>query len=312
MKKLHICMLIFILCFSSVGCNNEGKVFENNNKTLVKDTKSENKELDYSVYSGNWVNEKLLIQDFKYGTTVKLEIDENGYVKGSIFSSTENLTHIAQVDIYGQIENNKLLYDFDEDGWEHSGKIEIDFKENFIVLNIKYNENSSESNLWGIGEGEFTLVKDTTPVKRTLNDLKDGGLLVQENQCFNADIDNYGEIRFVSGLKREDANDIAVFYIADKNENILYKLPEFYGNDKGRFKEINCVAFMDLNKDGLKDILIIGKFASNEDFSKEISIASIYFQEGKEFKNNKSIDDSINNFGHNENMENVVEFMKNL
>lgn len=320
MKKFYTYILIITLCFSSIGCSKEEKKEnENNNKAVVeeKDEKeinsgvSEEKKIDYSAYAGHWVNEKLLIQDFKYGTTVDLDVDEKGYVNGSVYSATENLAHIAQVDINGQIENNKLSYDFDEDGWEHSGNIEIEFKENSIVLNIKYNEKSSENNLWGIGEGAFPLINDTTPVKRTLNDIKDGGFVVQENQSFDTKIDNYGDIKFISGLKREDGNDIAVFYIADRNNNILYKLPAFYGNNKGRFEEVNCVAFMDFNGDNLKDILIIGKFLSNEDFSKEIHVASIYFQEGKEFKNNESLDNEINNSGHNENMESVVEFMKN-
>ena len=68
---------------------------------------------------------------------------------------------------------------------------------------------------------------------------------------------------------------------------------------------------MDFNGDNLKDILIIGKCTSAEDPSKKIHVASIYFQEGKEFKNNESLDNEINNSGHNENMESVVEFMKN-
>ena len=178
-----------------------------------------------------------------------------------------------------------------------------------ICSNIKYDEKSSKNSLWGIGEGTFTLIKDTTPVKRTLNDIKDGGLVVQENQSFDTKLDNYGDIKFISGLKREDGDDIAVFYIADRNNNILYKLPPFYGNNKGKFEEINCVAFTDFNGDGLKDILIIGKFLSYDDYSKKIHFASIYFQDGKEFKNNESLDTEINNSGHNENMESVVKFM---
>lgn len=323
MKKLYICILIFALCFSIAGCNkeeskktkneNKAAVEEKNNedKKEIKNNEGEDKKVNYSVYTGNWVNEKLLIQDFKYGTTAEFEVDDKGYVNGNVCSVTENLTHIAQVDIQGQIKNNKLSYDFDDDGWEHSGNIEIEFKENSIVLNIKYNENSSENNLWGIGEGTFPLIKDTTPVKRTLNDIEDGGFVVQENQSFDTKLDNYGEIKFISGLKREDGNDIAVFYIADRNNNILYKLPPFYGNDKGRFEEVNCVAFRDFNGDNLKDILIIGKYISAEYPYEKIHIASIYFQEGKEFKNNESLDNEINNSGHNENMESVVEFMKN-
>lgn len=309
MKKLSIFILLLVISISNIGCNKkEYNQAEIKNNQIEQSVDNKNKS-NYSIYSGNWVNEDLLINDYKYGTSVNLNIDKDGYVIGNIFSSTENLTHIAQVDIFGQIKDNKLFYYFEEDGWGHAGNIEINFKKNSIILNIKYTKTNSEANFWGIGEGSFTLIKDTTPVKRTLNNLKDGGLLIIENQCFDTKLDNYGDIKFISGVKREDVNEIPVFYIADKTENILYKLPAFYGNNKGRLKEINCVAFMDLNGDNLKDILIIGKFI---DESTEIDVASIYFQNGNEFKNNKDLDEKINNSGQNKSMENVIDFIKNL
>lgn len=322
MKKLCIFVLLLAISISSIGCDkkeynqdeikSDNQIEKNENKANT-DKSSEDKanenESDYSIYSGNWVKEDLLIKDYKYGTSVKLKVNKDGEVTGNVSSSTENLTHIAQIDITGQIKDKKLSYDFEEDGWEHGGNVEINFKENSIVLNIKYTKTNSEINLWGIGEESFTLIKDTTPVKRTLNNLKDGGLLVIENQSFNTKLDNYGEVKFISGIKREDASEIPVFYIADKSENILYKLPAFYGNNKGRFKEINCVAFMDLNGDNLKDILIIGKVI---DASTEKDVASIYFQTGNEFKNNEDLDEKINNSGHNHNMESAVDFMKSL
>lgn len=325
MKKLCTFVLLLIMSISSIGCNEK----ENNKIQLKSENEIEQSEAnenradkdktpqdmvnpdksDYSIYSGNWVKEELLMADYKYGISVKLNANKDGDVTGNIFSSTENLTHIAQLDISGQIKDNKLSYDFEEDGWGHSGKVEIDFKENSIVLNIKYTKANSESNLWGIGEGSFPLIKDTTPVKRTLKNLKYGGLSVIENQSFDTKLDNYGDVKFISGVKREDASEIPVFYIADKSENILYKLPAFYGNDKGHLKEINCVAFIDLNGDNLKDILIIGKFVN---FSTEIDIASIYFQNGNEFKNNETLDEKVNNSANNKNMESVVNFVKGL
>lgn len=340
MKKLYIFVLLLAISISALGCTkkeNSQTDIKNNNQIEETETSqnkntednldknktddnnlSENKNSqsnnsknisDYSKYSGNWVNEDLLIDDYKYGTSVKLNVDKNGTVTGIIFSSTENLTHISELEISGHIDNNKLSYEFDDDGWEHGGIVDIDFKENSIVLNIKYTKGNNDSTLWGIGEGSFTLIKDTTPVKRTLTNLKDGGLSVIENQTFNTTFENYGNVKFISGSKREDASDIPVFYIADKYENILYKLPAFYGNDAVRVKEITCVAFMDLNDDSLKDILIIGIFT---DGIKETHLANIYFQNGKEFKNDEALDDKINNSGRNKNMESVVDFVKNL
>lgn len=338
MKKLYIFVLLLAISISALGCtkkeNSQTDIKNNNqieetetseNKTTEdslnknyddklaenEDSQSQNSKnkSDYSKYSGNWVNEDLLIDDYKYGTSVKLNVDKNRTVTGTIFSSTENLTHISKLEISGHIDNNKLSYEFDDDGWEHGGIVDIDFKENSIVLNIKYTKGNNDSTLWGIGEGSFALIKDTTPVKRTINNLKGGGLSIIENQTFDTTFENYGNVKFISGSKREDASDIPVFYIADKSENILYKLPAFHGNDTVRLKEITCVAFMDLNGDKLKDILVIGIFT---DGIKESNIANIYFQNGKEFKNDTALDEKINNSGRNKNMESVVDFVKNL
>ena len=71
MKKFYTYILIITLCFSSIGCSKEEKKEnENNNKAVVeeKDEKeinsgvSEEKKIDYSAYTGHWVNEKLLMR----------------------------------------------------------------------------------------------------------------------------------------------------------------------------------------------------------------------------------------------------------
>ena len=318
MKKRFLSIMLVALCLVTVSCsNNNGETNTDNieseqNKDNVEEKENEDKaeSVDYSNYTGVFVQEKLLIQDFKYGFEVNLKVDKDGNVDGAIGSSTENASRFAAVDVKGKIVDNKFESKFEEDGWGHSGTVKITFKDSDnIVLDLEYTGNKEETTIWGLGEGSFELVRNTKEVKRTLNDLRNGGYVVQDNQTFDTKIENYGDIRFISGLKREDGNDIAVFYISDRDNNILYKLPPFYGNDKGRFEQVTSVAFMDLNKDDIKDILVIGKFISDES-NEPINVASVYFQDGKEFKNDAVLDAGINDTNNNDKMESVVAYIK--
>ena len=330
-KKVAIISMIIIGAFVTACGNNQSKdqTLKNTtnesvstlNSSTSSNTETKNTETgnsdksnvnsDYSSYSGTWVTESNLKNDFKYGTVADLNVDKNGNLKGQISSSTENLTHIANVDIQGKIENNKFTYNFNEDNWGHSGNIKLDFKENKIILTINYNSKSSKDNFWGIGEGTFTLIKNTTKVSRTLNDLKSGGLQIIGNQCFSINLENYGDVRFISGHKRENANDNANFYLIDSNNNVLYKFPDFYGNEKGMFNDITAIGFTDVNNDGLKDIVIIAAYqAKGSTSSSFTSISSIYFQKGKEFINNKKFDDELNKSGNNKDIKSVLKFAK--
>lgn len=330
-KKLVIISLLLIGAFTTACGNNQNKdqTLKNtsnesastlspntNSNTKTKNTETgssdkSNVNTDYSSYSGTWVTESNLKNDYKYGTIADLNIDKSGNVKGQISSTTENLTHIANVDVHGKIENNKFIYNFTEDNWGHSGDIKLDFKENQIALTINYNSKSSKDNLWGIGQGTFILIKNTTKVNRTLNNLKNGGLQVIGNQCFSINLENYGDVRFISGLKRENASTNANFYLTDNSNNVLYKFPDFYGNEKGMFNDITAICFTDVNNDGLKDIVIIAAYgAMGSTSSSFTSISSIYFQKGKEFVNNKKFDDELNKSGNNKDIKSVLKFAK--
>ncbi len=326
-KKAAIIFILIIGVLAAACSNNQNKDHplkesagtqnhDTSSNTGTKNTETSgsdksNVNLDYSSYSGTWVTESNLKNDYKYGTVADLNVDKSGNIKGQIGSSTENLTHIANVDIQGKIENNKFTYNFTEDNWGHSGDIKLDFKENQITLTIKYNSESSKDNLWGIGEGTFDLIKNTTNVKRTLNNLKSGGLKVIGNQCFSINLENYGDVRFISGLKREDVSDNADFYLTDYNNNVLYKFPDFYGNGKGMFNDITAICFTDVNNDGLKDIVIIASYRTAGSTSSPFtSISSIYFQKEKEFVNNKKLDDKLNKSGNNKDIKSVLKFAK--
>lgn len=279
-----------------------------NEKSSSNDSNKTVSNYDYSKYSGNWIQETSLKSDFKYGTSVTIKVDKYGNLSGSVGSLTENASHVANVDIKGKIQNDQFTYNFKDDNWGHNGTIKLKFQNNQLILNMAYGKGSSQTNLWGIGEGTFTLVKDTTKVNRTLSDLKNGGLQVIESQCFNVNLKNYGQVKFVSGLKRENANEIVQFYLIDKNNNVLYKFNDFYGNEKGKFKNIAAVSFSDVNNDGAKDIVIIANYYTGGSNVKPIG--SIYFSKGKEFVNDRNLDDKINKSSSNKTISSLIKFAK--
>lgn len=263
---------------------------------------------DYSKYSGDWAMETNIKNDFIYGLTAAIKVDSSGNLTGTVSDCTENATHIANVDIKGKIADNKFTYNFDEDGWEHSGTIEMNFKDDKMIMTLKYSDKSSKNNTWGIGEGTFTLVnRKQAKLNKTLTDLKSGGLQVIDKQCFTVKLENFGTMKFISGLKREHSNDTAVFYLLDTNNNVVYSFPDFYGNSQGTFKTINAISFSDVNNDGLKDIIIVSNYSKN---GSQITISSIYFQHGTSFANNKDFDTKLNKSSSNKDVNSIIKFAK--
>ena len=137
-KKIALVILIS-LSLLVTAC---GKKQETNTTTVPNKTQIAT-EPNYSKYSGSWVTETNLRDDFKYGIMTEVTIDKDGNIKGVVSDCSENAAHVSNVDIKGKIQDDKFTYNFDEDGWEHSGNIKLDFKDDKIVLTIKYPSISS-------------------------------------------------------------------------------------------------------------------------------------------------------------------------
>jgi len=73
------------------------------------------------------------------------------------------------------------------------------------------------------------------------------------------------------------------------------------------FTDIEAVSFSDVNKDGLKDIIVIANYSIN---GKSTTICSIYFQNGKKFINNKNFDNKINNSSNNKSVATILKYAK--
>lgn len=134
-----------------------------------------------------------------------------------------------------------------------------------------------------------------------IKDIK--GFVPVENQCFPVDLNSWGSVNFISGKITGGAHVPTVFYLTNESEDILYRFsdsPFPYNVD------VSAVSFKDVNKDGLKDIIII--VADNSNAGKPI--AAVWLQgKDKKFVCNLDLFHSLNESGYNKNIEAVVNFL---
>lgn len=148
---------------------------------------------------------------------------------------------------------------------------------------------------------------DKTNNYGTIQDLEKQGFQPKESQWRTTHFENFGEVVFVGGSKETDGKLSPNFYLTDKDSNILYKFSEFYGATNGTFKDIDSVSFMDLNNDQLLDIIVSASYQTDKG---SVSVDNIFFQNGKEFKNDKNYDDLVNNAIANKTTDNAIDFIK--
>lgn len=130
---------------------------DNNNQNTSTDVNSTKAE-DYTTYSGHWVTEDNYKNHYNFGTGMTVTIDNKGNISGNIGTSSNNATHVANVQFKGTLQNNKFIFKFDNDGWDHSGNIEMEFKDNKTICTITVNS-SEQASIWGIQAGNYTFVK---------------------------------------------------------------------------------------------------------------------------------------------------------
>ncbi|MBU7314286.1 TcaA NTF2-like domain-containing protein [Paenibacillus oleatilyticus] len=152
------------------------------------------------------------------------------------------------------------------------------------------------------------------PKVGTLENLREKGMQVIDNQSFQVELNHWGKVKFISGKQLEGSELKASFYLVDENEIILYEFPEFYGNDRTSFEGIRAVSFKDVDQDGLKDIIIIAEFSTGIGESGNIPfpVAGIYFQRDNEFESIPQLDEKINLVQQNENVAAILEFAQGI
>ena len=162
-----------------------------------------------------------------------------------------------------------------------------------------------------IADNESDVVADGS---LNIEDLKNSGLNVITEQSFDVELENFGQVTFVSGSIEEDGLYKLKLCLIDGNGKVLYEFPDFYGNNWPMFFEVWSVAFDDLNGDGLKDVVAIASFmtGAGPTGAEEFPVAGVYFQHGKEFVSIPWLDEEIIENVTEVNISNVSDYIKKV
>lgn len=221
---------------------------------------------------------------------------ENGKVTGKLNLlnnlQTDSKLPSIEVDFEGTIDKDtaECQY-FDSQG--NKGTLEFILKsKNKIDATIKIIDKSKKTVQPPEGTFEFA--------PENIKDIK--GFSPIESQSFMVNLNSWGNVKFVAG-KLTGGNHVPVeFYLTNKDGDILY---DFAATLPYRV-DVKAVSFNDVNKDGLKDIIII--VADEDDHSN--CLATVYIQNTDgSFNNNLKLDQEINESGSNKDIQTVTNFL---
>ncbi|WP_010250291.1 hypothetical protein [Acetivibrio cellulolyticus] len=246
----------------------------------------ENREIEHS---GEWK-----VNGNKIYLTVKKKIELEGGVlseaSGSVSSEKEIIGGETK-EVYLSLPETMEISISDYNSEE--GTININGEEYWNLDQKYYEKESMESNSYKLG------------------DMQENGFEVIEEQSFEVELNNFGNVRFVSGCKNNEYDIPKIyFYLVDKQGYVRYTFPEFYGNE-WTFSELKAVAFEDINKDGLKDVIVISEyiFGHGANADEPFKVAGVYLQKGSEFVSMDSLNNEINGTKNNNSIKEVTEFL---
>jgi hypothetical protein len=127
-----------------------------------------------------------------------------------------------------------------------------------------------------------------------------------KEQTFPLQTKAFGKVTFAPFISEMKVS----FYLL-RGDSAVYAFPGFYGNI-WIVSSINAVAFVDVNGDGLKDVLIIGSSmtGAGPTAAQEWSVVDVYFQTAAGFANCKEVTEELNK--HGENLTTIATLSKYL
>lgn len=223
----------------------------------------------------------------------------NGKITGRFSSDMTAVPSYYELqNLTGTINKNTALCQF-SDTSGNKGNIKLLFEpNNQIEATIKLTY-KSQSNKTQPKQGNFQFIP------YSLNQLK--GFSAIKNQSFMVDLNSWGNVKFVAG-KLTGGNHIpTVFYLTNRNGNILY---DFADTPFPYSVDVKAVSFVDVNKDGLKDIIIIVADAYKDSSNFGAPIANVFLQNvNGSFYTDTKLYQEINVTGNNKNIKTVTNYL---
>lgn len=122
-----------------------------------------------------------------------------------------------------------------------------------------------------------------------------------KDQSFTVDLNSWGNVKFVSGKILGGSHIPTVAYLTNKDNDILYDFTWAIPNNVDFF----AVSFQDVNKDGLKDIIII--YGVDDDISS--STAKIFTQNTDGVFDVDEMTQEINDSGNNKDIKTIMDYI---
>ena len=123
-----------------------------------------------------------------------------------------------------------------------------------------------------------------------------------KNQSFKVDLNSWGNVKFVSGQCDTGKHILTEFYLTNEDGDILYSFgsPFPYGVD------VKAVSFQDVNKDGLKDVIIIAFESDDNTWHR----ACVFFQKvDGSFNIDDKLNQEINDSGNNKYIKTITDYL---
>lgn len=296
--------LIFSGCGKAVQTNSSQKKNESASVTTTTNTTAEASTTkaaagdagNYNQYTKKrWIKKNDTNNNSEVAVSFSISKIENGKITGKLNAVNSDSTDDKLLDFESDFEGtvNKSVADCrysDKKG--DKGNIKLAFKaSNHIEATITITEKSNST---------------IQPVKGTFEFSPDNikyikGFSSIESQSFMVNLNSWGNVKFVSGKLTAGKHVPLVFYLTNKDGDILYNfnatLP--YNVD------VKAVSFQDVNKDKLKDVIII---AAGKDSS--VQVAAVYLQKSDgSFVDETKLDSEINDSGNNKDIKTVVNYL---
>lgn len=219
----------------------------------------------------------------------------NGQITGRFHTTiniTSNYGHLT-----GTISKDTAICKFDDD-YGANGTMNLVFKTyNEIEVTIEFSDKSQADTFNPKGETKYQYVPFN------INNMP--SFVPIEGKSFMVDLNSWGSVKFVSGIDTGEKTKPVVFYLTDKNGNVLYEFSVGYFT----YADVGAVSFQDVNKDGLKDIIIILNGKNPDDVYGRYK-ATINFQNSDgSFTHDSDLDKEINNSGNNKDIKAVTEYL---
>jgi hypothetical protein len=249
--------------------------------------------IDYAQYvKKTWVRNT--DADFPVGLSFVISNMEDGQIHGKLSAVGKSPAYNQDTaEFEGTVNNDTAQAQLVNDSRGNNGTIQITFLPNNTLEATIALTGKSDDPVMTIPEGTFEFAP------YNLKNIE--GFALIENQTFMTDLDSWGNVQFVSGKLTAGDHVPVEFYLTNKDGDILY----MFNATLPYSVDVNAVSFVDVNKDGLKDIIII--VADNEGGP---AVATVYLQQADgSFANDYQLDQEINDSGNNKDIGAITSYL---